>query len=232
MIILLFVMPSRLFTILKPDSCCAKQMRERLKPPPLNAREFRPLKENEKPTVNLVVTEDNPPGKEVDVKYGKLSLGQSVKFTIPADARMGACLRVEIPEGPDFQGVPVDCLITASVMTPCDKIKMVPLIMLRNFMGIFVAIFNIIGVSLALFIFFDPFITFQQNSLYLAHVRVSGCSFAFAADPIDAYMRWLNLKMVDMLSCGIVEKKCKKKADSMYLGFLDSRTCVCFRVFV
>ena len=221
--ILFFVMPMRLFSVLKPESCCARQMRERLHPQPLVEREYRPLKKNEKLTISVIVSEENAPGKEIDVKHGDRELGQSFKHTIPGTARMGATLEVEIPQGPDFQGIPVDCLISATALTPCDKIELLPLILLRNFMSFFVALFNLIGVSLSLFIFFDPLITFKENSLILAHVRVSGCSFAFAADPNDAYMRWLNVEIINMLLCGCYKKRCKRKAMKMYLGFLDSQ---------
>ena len=36
-------------------------------------------------------------------------------------------------------------------------------------------------------------------------------------------MRWLNLKLVDLLMFGLYEKLFKKKAAKAYLGFLDSQ---------
>ena len=225
--ILIFVFPSRILAVLKPESSCAKNLKERLKPKPLKMREFRDLKGGEKRTAGVLVSEANAPGTTIEVKYGDATKGKSIMFSIPSDAKMASILRAEIPIDDDFEGVPVDCLITADTMTLCDKIKIAPLLAARNIAGFFVTVFNLFGISLALFIFFAPFIDFKKRSLELAHIRVSGVSFEFDADPIDAYMRWLNLKMVDMLSCGIFEKKCKKKADAMYLGFLDSRTCVC-----
>jgi hypothetical protein len=100
---------------------------------------------------------------------------------------------------------------------------MLPLFFIRDICGIIVNIFKIFGLSLNVFVFIEPFIDFQRKSLELQKIRVSGCSFAFSADPADAYMRWLNLKLVDLLTMGLYEKIFEKKARKAYLGFLDSQ---------
>jgi hypothetical protein len=48
-------------------------------------------------------------------------------------------------------------------------------------------------------------------------------SFSFNADPFDVYMRWLNLKLFNMLVCGKYEEYFHKYAKKQYLGYLDSQ---------
>ena len=57
----------------------------------------------------------------------------------------------------------------------------------------------------------------------LQKLRISGVSFSFNADPIDVYMRWLNLKLFNMLLCGKYEEYFSKYADKQYQGFLDEQ---------
>ena len=227
--IMFFVIPMRLCTVLKPNSSCAKQMKKRLKPKALKEREYRPMHAREIPTISFMVDKkENKPGATTTLKYRlkrgthELAKASNVHATdhtfthlIPADSNYGATIKVNVPLGADFKGVPTNCIITASKMSLCQKLQMLPLYFLRDFCGLFVSIFQLFGISLALFVFFAPFIDFQRKSLELSNIRVSGVSFLFSADPIDAYMRWLNLKIVDMLSFGIFEKKFKKKADAM-----------------
>ena len=172
--IALIVIPSRLFTVLQPNSCCAKRFQKRNLPKALAKREMRSV-------------------------------------TNGANAAAGVV----------GQEVGVNCIVGAGRMTLCDTLSMVPLYFLRDFCSLIAAIANLFGISIAVFIFFKPFVDFQQKELELRHVRISGISLAFAADPIDAYMRWLNLEIVDLLTLTLFKKLFKTKAKRMYLGFLD-----------
>jgi hypothetical protein len=129
---------------------------------------------------------------------------------------------VEDEAAPDVR-TPLTRVITARNLKLCDKIKMLPLFLIRDICGIVVAVFKIVGLSLNVFVFIEPFIDFKRKSLELGKLRISGVTFSFAADPFDAYMRWLNLKLVDLMTLGLYEKIFAKKAMKAYLGFLDAQ---------
>ena len=245
------VLPLRVVTVLAPASSCAKALKERLKPHPLAAREWEKPHSRSSRVAPVNISGGLAPPPRIDVHLP----------APPADAKEGGGggaagakrLSAHTASAADMRAsglVPVECVISARKLTACDKWKMRPLYFLRDVLGIIVAILQLIGLSLnlfvvfacVLFVYFDlehmpllthaplrsapvrsPFIDFQRKSIELSHLKVSGVSFQFQADPWDAYMRWLNLKMVDMLSFGWFERIFRKKAKKMYLGYLDQQ---------
>ena len=219
----LFVLPTRVIVTLFPNGCCAKKAQKNAVRKPLQKREF------------------GPPPKGNPALLAKLGVGGSSKVA-PAPAGLAesdslvAVVDEENPQSPKTPRtprdkaqeqaagglVPVNTVIVTG-MTLCDKITMMPLYIGRDILGFLVRIAKIFRIDLSLYIIFAPFIDFKQSSLELAHIRVDGVSVSFAADPIDAYMRWLNLKIVNMLSFDILEKYFSGKAEAMYLGYLDAQ---------
>ena len=218
--IALCVLPVRLAVVLRPASWCAKRAANRMKAKPTKLREYRPLKAHEIKTINVQVSEEQPPGTKIVLTYGDAEDAKAFSFDIPEGARMNTTVKAVVPLD-DAEGIPQNCLITAGNMSLRDKIALAPLYLVRDVCGYVVSIFQFVGISLGLFIFFAPFIDFKRRSLELAHIRVAGISFVFAADPFDAYMRWLNLEIVNMLTFGWFKKIYKAQAERMYLGFLD-----------
>jgi len=213
--ITVIIFPLRLVTVLAPKSFCARKLAERLAPKPFKAREFGKKK---------MTFEERKRKRSATANTRKRSAAPQV-IILQQPLPEGASVVVFQQQSPQVTSSrrPVERIITARKLVFCDKIKMLPLFFIRDICGIIVNIFKIFGLSLNVFVFIEPFIDFQRKSLELQKIRVSGCSFAFSADPADAYMRWLNLKLVDLLTMGLYEKIFEKKARKAYLGFLDSQ---------
>ena len=227
--ILLFVFPQRIFQTMFPTSCCAKAQAKRMLKKAVKPREFGPP-----PRGNLL---------ERAAMAGARKIATSSKVTPAPAANLEADGALDLaeaggdgydeskPHSPEATAahmlatkgwVPKNSIINTS-MTLCDKIKLLPIYFIRDVCNFGVRIVSLVGIDLSLFVFFEPFINFTKTGMELAHIRMSGISLAFNADNVDCYMRWLNLKIVNLLSLGIFEKYYSGKADDMYLGFLDAQ---------
>lgn len=216
--ILLFVLPARVAVTLFPHGCCAKRARKIAQRKPLQKREFgAPPRGNPALLAKLGVGGSSKVAPAPQGLAGSDSLHAEVDEENPSWPKTPRTPEEKAREQADSGLVPVNILI-ATGTTVCDKIAMMPLYLGRDILGALVRIGKIVRVDLSLFVIFAPFIDFKKSSLELNHIKVDGISVSFAADPMDVYMRWLNLKIANMLSLDILEKYFSGKAEAMYLG--------------